>query len=73
MLKDKANKDLDGLKIGTLDACEVVETGGVLSRGIRDNLGHVAWALAGTAVSVLLFRWDPARQPGRYGARKELA
>jgi hypothetical protein len=27
MLKDKANRDLDGLKIGTLDACEVGETG----------------------------------------------
>ena len=73
MLKDKANRDLDGLKIGRLDTCEVGETGSVLSRGIPDNLGHVAWVLAGTAVSVLLFRWDPARHPGRYGARKELA
>jgi hypothetical protein len=44
MLKDKANRDLDGLKIGMLDACEVGETGGVLSRGIRDNLGRVAWS-----------------------------
>src|SRR5215212_8554575 len=27
MLKDKANRDLDGLEIGTLNACEVGETG----------------------------------------------
>jgi hypothetical protein len=73
MLKDKANSDLDGLKIGTLDASEGGEAEGVLSRGMRDNPGHVVRALAGTAVSVLLFRWDPARQRGRIGGRKELA
>jgi hypothetical protein len=73
MLKDKANRDLHGLKIGTLDASEGGEAEAVLSHGMRGNPGHVAWALAGTAMSVLLFRWDPARQPGRSSARKELA
>lgn len=42
MLNDEAIRELDGLKIETLDASEISEAVAVLSRGMRDNPGHVA-------------------------------
>ncbi|MDQ4127316.1 MAG: GNAT family N-acetyltransferase, partial [Actinomycetota bacterium] len=42
MLKKEASRNLDRLKIGVLDASEIGEALGVVSRGMRDNPIHVA-------------------------------
>ena len=42
MIEKEASRNVDGLEIGTLDASEVGEALGVISRGMRDNPIHVA-------------------------------
>jgi hypothetical protein len=42
MLNSEANRNPNGVEIGALDAAEVGEAVAVLSRGMRDNPGHVA-------------------------------
>jgi len=42
MEKEASGRNLDGLEIGALDATEVGEALGVISRGMRDNPIHVA-------------------------------
>jgi hypothetical protein len=42
MLKNEANRNLEGLEIGALDASEIAEVAGAVSRGMRDNPLHVA-------------------------------
>jgi ribosomal protein S18 acetylase RimI-like enzyme len=42
MLEKEANRNLDGLEIGTSDPSEIEAVVGVISRGMRDNPTHVA-------------------------------
>jgi hypothetical protein len=42
MMEQEASKNLEGLEIGALDASEVEEALGVISRGMRDNPIHIA-------------------------------
>jgi ribosomal protein S18 acetylase RimI-like enzyme len=42
MIEKETSRNLDGLEIGTLDASEVGEALGVISRGMRDNPIHVS-------------------------------
>jgi ribosomal protein S18 acetylase RimI-like enzyme len=42
MMEREASRNLEGLEIGALDASEVEEALGVISRGMRDNPIHIA-------------------------------
>jgi hypothetical protein len=42
MMEQEASRNLEGLEIGALDASELEEALGVISRGMRDNPIHIA-------------------------------